>query len=432
MLLARLALAAPVLALLAPLAAADILTVGPTGSGAQFTQIQAAVDVAAADDVILVRPGTYARIDVNKPVRILGDGTGVVLISAAEFGARVHDIAAGEELVLSGLEVRVTTFSSNPLVLLRDCPGTVVLQDVNVHGADAEMTGVEIQNCARAMLVDSQIDGWGGLEALDSEVWLASSIVAGGVGYFGDSPTGVSLEGSTLHAWRSRIRGGDGIAPLGPKTGAPGGVGMRALGSSVNLFGGPGSEVLGGRGIYEPAVDFNHSGGRGLVLSQGSSARIQADQLVAGGLDGLGTVQAQDIQADASSSYTLDPKVFPTLASSAQQVQLGSPFTLTLAGNPGGYQVLFLSLRTGPTATYRGVDGFGMLDRANLFKVVSEVLPPSGALAVDVRVPSTTALLGETLFFQAAERFPNTLVLRHSSLVNRFAIGNPVLVTITG
>ena len=65
-----------------------------------------------------------------------------------------------------------------------------------------------------------------------------------------------------------------------------------------------------------------------------------------------------------------------------------------------------------------------MLDRSNLFTMIGEILPPSGTLAVTVRVPARTSLIGSTLFFQNAELF-------QPAPTNRFAIGNPVLVTIT-
>jgi hypothetical protein len=90
------------------------------------------------------------------------------------------------------------------------------------------------------------------------------------------------------------------------------------------------------------------------------------------------------------------------------------------------------------------VDGFGLLDRANLVWITSEVLPPSGTFAFTFGVPSTMSLLGATLFFQAvavqvgatssgatAQRFPNGSVVPGPVTVNRSAIGNPVLVPIT-
>src|SRR4029077_15088541 len=88
--------AAFVLLAIAPLSRAGILTVGPAGSGAQFTQIQAAVNAAYDDDVILVQPGTYPGSVVGTPLRILGDGTGVVRIADAPPCVTVRGIGAPE------------------------------------------------------------------------------------------------------------------------------------------------------------------------------------------------------------------------------------------------------------------------------------------------------------------------------------------------
>src|SRR5262249_20634010 len=126
---------------LAPLSAGGVLTVGPAGSGAQFTEIQAAVDAALANDVILVQPGNYQRVVVEKPVRILGDGTGVVRITGSPTSVTVRNIAAGAELVLSGMELAPTGFSGSELLLVQSCPGTVLLQDLNVAGEDFDLPG---------------------------------------------------------------------------------------------------------------------------------------------------------------------------------------------------------------------------------------------------------------------------------------------------
>ena len=45
---------------------------------------------------------------------------------------------------------------------------------------------------------------------------------------------------------------------------------------------------------------------------------------------------------------------------------------LTLSGNPGGYQVLYLALSTGPTATWRWVDGAGFLTQGGRVEVARE------------------------------------------------------------
>src|SRR5262245_20355699 len=444
MLFSRFLLAAPLLAAMAPLTTAGILTVGPAGSGAQFTQIQAAINAAVEDDVILVKPGNYQGITVQKPVRILADGTGSVTVVSAV----IRDIAAGKELVLSGASFSATFLS--PIVTVSNCAGTVVLEDVLIGGTSTipstgpGTTGVQIDGCQRALLtgsiVHAGVDGLsrtGAIVAQNSELWIDNTEVVG-VGdeccFATRAPHGIEAVNCTVHVWRSRIRGGDAGAKQ-DGTVADGGTAIRAVGSTLNLFGGPTSEVAGGRG-YEESIfgDQSYPGGPGLDLGQNSKARIQDDIPVRGGLDGAGLVQTAGIVADGTSTFTLDPKVFPTLVSSGQQVQLGTSFDLTLTGNPGGYQVLVLSLRTGPTTIFRFADGVSLLDRASMVNSGSVVLPPSGAFSFHFNVPNNVALLGSTLFFQAAEKLPNASILRSSgsvSTVKKFAIGNPVLVTIT-
>jgi len=422
-----------VLFALAPLSWADTLTVGPLGSGAQFTEIQAAIDAAHDDDVILVRAGNYQGIVVDKPLRILGEGSGTVAIATDE-SVIVRDIGAGEELILSGVVVK--GFSA--AVLLQDCPGTVVLQDMDME-VFGFLSCVTVDNCARAVLLDSHVTsagfvGLSGVFVQDSTLWIANVEIIGGDLLREDASPGVQAVNSTLHVWRTSIRGGDLGGALGDdeSSNMVGGPGIRAARSTVNLFGGPTSSVVGGRGGSVVVFDtFPLPGGPGLQLTQDSHARIQAGIFIQGGLNGDGTVQAPAVQTDGTSSFTFDPKVFPAFVSSARHTQLGSTFSLTLDGNPGGFQVLYLSLRTGPTRTLRGVDGLGLLDQTNLFHVASEVLPASGSFTVTTRVPNLSALLGATLFFQTAERFPDVLALRQSGPANRFAIGNPVLVTVT-
>jgi hypothetical protein len=304
----------------------------------------------------------------------------------------------------------------------------VILDAVDVPG-NFGGTAVEVRSCARAVVLDSQLSGVGALSALDSEVWLANVLLVAGMNdFFGQAATGVRLQNSTLHAWSSRIVGGDAHARIDEAVG-PGAPGLLLVSSHADLFGGPGSELLGGRG---DTLGMNTPGGAGLRLFQ-SSARIQASITISGGLDGLGTTVAPAISADATSTYSFDPKVFPTLVAGDQAVQLGTSFDLTLTGNPGGYLVLFLSLHTGPTTIYHNVDGFGLLDRSTMVKVASEVLPATGVYTLSFHVPSNVALLGSTLFFQAAEKLPHASLLRSAgsaSTANRYAIGNPVLVTI--
>jgi hypothetical protein len=264
--------------------------------------------------------------------------------------------------------------------------------------------------------------GIGAVFARISEVWIANSDITGVAipvifGHYIETTSALDLARSRLRLWRSRLRGGDGAPAL--KASNDGGAGIRASHSLVELFGGPSTIVAGGAGAGPQAGGPSH-GGPGMDLRESSHVRAQAGVLVQGGSE-PGGPSAPAIRNDGTSSFTLDPKIFPTLVSSAQQVTLGSTFALTLTGNPGGYQVLFASLRTGPTTIYRRVVGFGLLDRPNMMRIATEVLPPSAAFTLTLRVPSMPALIGATFFLQAAEQVGNA-----------YAIGNPALVTITG
>ena len=424
------------LAALASPVGAAILTVGPSGGGAQFSEIQAAIDAAQPDDIILVQPGTYQKITVAKPLRILGDGTGPVIISASfAVGATIQGIADGEEVVLSAVEIQtsVPVFGDPASIVLRNDAGTVVLHDVLV---DSPLSGFGalIEDCDRVVLLACRFLNAGttgvtsvasAVSVTDSTVWIANSEIGGRTptftGFLLPGAFGISAKGSTLHVWRSAIQGGD------ASTGKPGlfitpngGTGIRADGSEVNLYGGPTSEVRGGDGEIQPIFGSIGQGGPGLDLANGSTARIQASLPIAGGLDGLGTTQAPAIQVDGTSSFVLDPIVFPTLTSDTQEVAVGGSFNLGLEGNPSAYQLLFLAFQSGPDLTLPGVEGIGFLDVGALFLVVTVNLDSAGTALVPVAVPPNPALLGLTAFFQSAEAF-----------VLQLAIANPVLVTIT-
>ena len=199
-----------------------------------------------------------------------------------------------------------------------------------------------------------------------------------------------------------------------------GGHGVVATGSTLNLFGGPTTELQGGDGTVGFPFFPNSQGGSGLVLQGGSTARIQAGIPIAGGFDALGASQQVPIQTDASSSSTLDPAVFPSLASGSQTVAQGDAFTLELSGNPAGFQVLFTSLGTGPDLVLQGVEGFGILDLAGLVQLATPTLDGAGSASLAFSAPANPSIVGTTFLFQAAEAFGLQL-----------AIGNPVLVAAT-
>jgi pectin methylesterase-like acyl-CoA thioesterase len=65
------------------LATANTLCVNPSGSHGCYSQIQAAVNHAAIDDVIDVEPGTYnEEVDIGTPLSLIGEGANSSVIDA--------------------------------------------------------------------------------------------------------------------------------------------------------------------------------------------------------------------------------------------------------------------------------------------------------------------------------------------------------------
>ncbi|MEW6743815.1 MAG: hypothetical protein AB1486_13755 [Planctomycetota bacterium] len=115
-------LLAPILLALAPAAISATWIVAQDGSG-DFIEIQEAVDAAAPGDLILVKPGVYRGVYIQKPVSIVGSGPDRTIL-AELFG---DVILAGSlprgDLVLASLRaegqipVRATNSSAARLVV---------------------------------------------------------------------------------------------------------------------------------------------------------------------------------------------------------------------------------------------------------------------------------------------------------------------------
>jgi hypothetical protein len=420
-LLALLTLAAP--------AAAAVLTVGPTG---QFAEISDAIAAAQPDDVILVAPGTYQRFEVAKPLTILGDGTGDVIVTSLGLsGVVISGIAAGAEVVVSGLDVRANPIfdPSAASVFARDCAGTVTLHDLTID-YEFNLVGVHVERCDRVLLLASAIPKGGppaAVRAIDSELWLVDCTIAGkkGVSGFAEpGPDGVRLVGSTLRVWRSAIQGGDAATGKPSFFVAPdGGDGIDAIGSTLALYGGPGTgggSIAGGDGELGAFLTPNGVGGHGVRLSQSSSADVQQALPITGGLDGANLVVAPSISTDGSSSAQSLAAVFPTLFASAPTTAAGGSLSLGIEGSASSIAVLFVSFGTGPTLSLPGIEGVGVLDPTLFVQLAVTGLDGAGAATIHAAVPPTPALLGITFWFQAAEAAGVQL-----------AITNPALAAVT-
>ncbi|MEM7202648.1 MAG: hypothetical protein AAF628_20435 [Planctomycetota bacterium] len=109
---------------LAPCASAQTTWVVSSYGGAQFTQVQPAVDAAAPGDTILVQPGFYSAVTIDKGVLVLASQARMTTLLGANI--TVRDVPAGQRAVVRGF---ITMLRSGPAaeIEVRDCAGSVHL-----------------------------------------------------------------------------------------------------------------------------------------------------------------------------------------------------------------------------------------------------------------------------------------------------------------
>jgi len=121
--------AALIFTTLATAAAADVLTVAP--SGADLSEVQAAVDAAAAGDLVLVAAGDYAAVTFPAhSLTVTADAGAAVELN----GLALPSLAPDATLVLRGLDV---LDAEGVALAVADLQGTLVVDDCTLVGADA-------------------------------------------------------------------------------------------------------------------------------------------------------------------------------------------------------------------------------------------------------------------------------------------------------
>lgn len=424
------------LAVASPQLHADVIHVGP-GPGAQFAEIQDAVVAAQPNDVLLVQPGMYLPVSVDKPLRILGDNGGgrVQILGGATAALDIQDIGLAEELVVFGVEPS-TQQPDGFAIDIENCAGTVVLHDIKTDGAGTiTFSHVRAIDCERVLVLESELIGGGflieviappccnqvhagSIDAERSTIWLVNSEVTGRQTesiFPVDGAPGVRLVESTLYAWRSTVAGGAGNLAPDAVASAEGGAGIDASESSMFLYGGPLGEVLGGDGGFSFIAGVAWQAGPGIRLSN-SELTLQADLTVVGGEPLGGGPPAVPVEPPGA-PVTEEARVFPTLAVDAPETFVGGTFQVALEGTPGATQVLGLSFATGPSLILPGVAGIGIVDTGALFQIGQFALDGLGQASTTLAVPPNPLLLGRTLFLQSLEASPSGPALSSPLLV---------------
>ena len=141
-----------------PVLAQAVWTVDGAG-GADFDELQPAIDAAADGDVILVASGAYAPIRIDaKGVRLHADGGFPMIFNERVGGGdeeaiRVANLAPGQAVVLDGIGAFSALPDSPSVVHFVDCAGPVWMQRafIDAYGAQAlhveRSTSVVLDQC---------------------------------------------------------------------------------------------------------------------------------------------------------------------------------------------------------------------------------------------------------------------------------------------
>jgi hypothetical protein len=311
------------LALSSAIANADTWYVDDDGGpGVHFTSIQAAILAAADGDVIRVAPGNYGPILLNqgKSLSILGS-PGAKTSAPSPNG--IYLLPAGKTLLLSQLEISGLNLMNNQ--------GTIVLHDlllpsisggatfnlsadVRLYDVDSTYIGLSVGNTSRMELVECDLNG----KDVQAPGWPQPP-----------GEPGLSLYGdSRAHAYRSRVRGGDGGDDWEFGIfGGSGGSGIRVTGSKLLLAGDAQSFVQSGSFGW-PVGDTLAA----LALSSGAHARVSGFLPDSTSLDATST---QEFPAPADPTLTMvEPASTGAVWEVAVRAQAGSLPLLLVGRDP--------------------------------------------------------------------------------------------------
>lgn len=298
------------LATATPTLAGDVHIVDSSGAG-DYPTIQQALNNAADEDLILVRPGSYPSFVVDDlDISIIADG-GTVSTGTV----RVRDLSAGKTLVIDGLNAvgaSSTSPSASRGAWFINCSGSIRVQHSSLEAGDSNNTsgesgwaGAHVESCLDVSFTECTLKGsvdsgaYGdnsntlfaggdGLHIVQSLVSVFASEVIASDGHHstlydgGCGGDGVHLSsGSQLIAHSSDFRGGDGGGTsFDFGWGGDGGDGVRSIGSSTaaligcTLFAGQGAWGSGGCVWCGGGEDGSPSSGSSITSSLGDPREL--------------------------------------------------------------------------------------------------------------------------------------------------------------
>jgi hypothetical protein len=438
-------------------------TVGPSGSGAQFSTIQAAVTAAQPGDRVFVMAGSYnGHVLIDKAIEVIGAGSAVTTTSALPLqlpgiyplSLSITGIAAGSHVRVSGIRFTFigTMFPGNAaLAAVTNCAGRVELCDVRLPGsilpklpAGAEGGILWISNCAQVVATGLQalgayltpapsiffphpmssfaLKGHDGLHVENSSVWLADSLIFGNSTNTGNGGHGIRAIDSFVHLGRSQVRGAQsGGGHLSGLQGF-GGAGIHAVASHFIVHGGNPNIVSGANGFEHSIPTWSAYGvpSSAVVLDATSTLIYAADAVLAAGTGTASLPAAPLLVAAPGSTVTPHPHRLPTVSITPVNAGIGTSVTMRLTGEPNLELIRAISIQTAPPIFIGGVLGAVVVDlQAVLFYPV-DLIGPSGESTTSVTLPFDPGLAGLEFIEQGAQVLPTGI-----------ALSPPIVLTIT-
>lgn len=307
----------------------------PTG----YTALATCVQNAAPGSVLIVQPGSYACIDVQKPLAILGQA-GVTLVGPST----IQGLAGPNDVVI--VDTTFTTLS------IQSAPGAVLLDGCTFLGdtqAEAALSitaspDVRLQYCDFQNLLP-QPTSQHGIASAASRVEVSSSFLAGAAGFDGTGPDDAGPGGyGILAAASSRVHlaACQGLGGLGGETegygfrGGSGGALFRIEDAGEAIVNGPGA-LTGGDGS-RTLFGFDGRGGNGISLFQDGQPKILriGETQIAGGIGGASAADGDSIGPVTAQVQIVQPPFDdPTLEVIGVPFYCGPSPTLRVRGAPG-------------------------------------------------------------------------------------------------
>lgn len=373
--------------------AGNVLVVAAAGGG-DFASIQPAVDAAVDGDTLLVKTGTYAGFTVDgKGLAIVEDSGATVEVSST---ITIRNVPAASTFTLVGFRVRFSAASiANGTLALwaDDDAGALRFYDCALTGQDAlDMPPPCDQNGGRTGGIGTYID------SCPNVVFSSCTSVGGTGGDYhcntlakggGIGGTGMYLTGSTVAAYDSSMRGGDGgdggVFPLFGGAGLWKAVGAGAVFvSDCTLQGGRGGDIDTCDGIQ--AGD----GGNGLTADPAQLLDCSTIAGAAGTVNacgGSGAVPGEDGHATQGAVFPYSVSYLRFHAPSP--VREGSSVQMLFTGTPGD-RVYVLSSDETIFQNVPSWRGFQLVPSSPSVTRVRKigVIPPSGTLLRTLHIES--------------------------------------------